>query len=277
VSSFSLFTGILGRTQDIEQTLQFAKEQMAWDNVDKAIPAFRRVLFFDTSHTLSYETCKNLASCYILKMNYQKARKFSRLAYNFTTDDSVKNEIKFQLAYLYLFEKDYNYALIELLGLKNFKDEYFKKKKAFYLGITYFEKADYDKSLNKFVECLDSSDIEKKAELMAVFAKIKRFEKRYNPKITRTLSMIIPGSGQLYCGDYKEAINSVVLTTILGYLFINTAANYSFIDAFISVSPWFQRYYQGGFDNAKDAALLKKHKKIDEQYQYILTLLEPVN
>ena len=66
----------------------------------------------------------------------------------------------------------------------------------------------------------------------------------------------------------------MLLTAGLAALYINTAAHYTFIDATISVLPWFQRYYQGGFENAGKATEIKREKKIKQQYQEILSVIE---
>jgi hypothetical protein len=47
------------------------------------------------------------------------------------------------------------------------------------------------------------------------------------------------------------------------------------MDASISVLPWFQRYYQGGYQNAEKAAMIKKENSIKKQYHKILSVIEP--
>ena len=122
----SLFSA---EAQNLSQTMDFASRQYQKGNTDEAISLYQRVLFFDSLNIHSFEACRNLASCYISVDNNSKAREFSRMAGNLAPTDSLKNEQIFQLAYLYLAEDDYNYALIELLGLRESGSGYFQMKR----------------------------------------------------------------------------------------------------------------------------------------------------
>jgi tetratricopeptide (TPR) repeat protein len=268
----SLFSA---EAQNLSQTMDFASRQYQRGNTDEAISLYQRVLFFDSLNIHSFEACRNLASCYISVDNNSKAREFSRMAGNLAPTDSLKNEQIFQLAYLYLAEDDYNYALIELLGLEESGSGYFQMKRNFYLGVAYFQQTDYQKSIGFFLKCIDSTNRGSREELINILDEVRHIEKRYNPKTAKILSMILPGLGQLYCGEYLGAVNSLVLTAGLAVLYIITIDKYSFADATISVLPWFQRYYQGGFQNAEKAAIKRRQNRIKKQYQQILTVIQP--
>ena len=267
----SLFTT---EAQNLGQTMDFASRQYNRGNTHEAISLYQRVLFFDSLNIHSYEACRDLASCYIMVNDYPKARVFSRMAGNLAPTDSLRDEQIFQLAYLHLAEDDYNYALIELLGMKESESGYFRMKRNFYLGIAYFQQTDYQRSIDFFIKCIDSTNQKSREELIDILDEVRHINKRYNPKTAKTLSMILPGLGQLYCGEYKGAVNSLALTTGLAILYIVTIYNYSFVDASISVLPWFQRYYQGGFQNAEKAAIIRKQNRIKKQYQKILSAIQ---
>ena len=66
-----------------------------------------------------------------------------------------------------------------------------------------------------------------------------------NPKVASFLSMIIPGSGQLYSGKLKSGINSFLLTGAALTAFTLINVRYSFLDAILGVFPYYQRYYTG--------------------------------
>ncbi len=264
----------VSQAQNAWQTLHLANAQMAQGNIDEAIAAYHRVLFFDTIRSNTFEACEKLAYCYVSNSDFTKAREFLKMAYNLTSSDSIRHELSLYTSSLYLLDGQYNYALVELYGMKNPEDDYFRKRKSFYLGIAFYQKEDFDESLNWFKACIDSNDAQTIEKLTQAFDDLKKYTKRYNPKTARTLSMIIPGTGQLVYGDFKGALNSFLLTGGLIFLFINTAAHYTFIDAGISVLPWFQRYYQGGYQNAEKIAIARKRKKIAGQYEKIITLIE---
>jgi tetratricopeptide (TPR) repeat protein len=275
ISSLFLVTLFAGKAQNLRQTMDFASGQFKRGNTREAISLYRRVLFFDSLNIHSFNACRNLASCYFTVSDYPKAREFSRMAGNLAPTDSLRNEQIFQVAYLYLLENDYNYALIELFGMKESESGYFQMKKNLYLGVAYFQQTDYQKSIDFFLKCVDSTDFERREELSDIMDEVMHIDKRYNPKTAKILSIILPGLGQLYSGEYKGAVNSMLLTAGLAVLYINTIYHYSFVDASISVLPWFQRYYQGGFQNAEKAAVMHKQNRIKKQYHNILSVIQP--
>jgi tetratricopeptide (TPR) repeat protein len=263
------------KAQNIEQTIDLASRQFDMGNTQEAISLYRRVLYFDSLNIYSYEVARNLASCYISENDFTRARAFSKMAGNLAPTDSLRTSLIFQVAYLYLVENDYNYALIELYGIDDSQSDYFQQKKNFYLGAACFQQTDYRKSIDYFLKCVDSTGYDRREALNDILEEINHIDKRYNPKTARILSMILPGLGQLYCGEYTGAVNSFALLTGLAALYINTIYQYSLIDATISILPWFQRYYQGGYQNAETAAIIKKENKIKQQYHNILSVIEP--
>ncbi len=82
-----------------------------------------------------------------------------------------------------------------------------------------------------------------------VFASPKRFY-RPNSTVALILSAVLPGSGQLYAKEYREAGNSFLINSVFIFYYIRIFNLYGPLDAFIAVLPWFQRYYVGGYGKA---------------------------
>ena len=85
--------------------------------------------------------------------------------------------------------------------------------------------------------------------------------------------MILPGSGQIYSGDFKNGINSILLTGGLAALGVLMYNQYSLLDAFLAVFPWFFRYYQGGYEKAKNIAHDKRAIRRDKTYKKVLEIV----
>ncbi len=270
----SILAGLCCYTQNIDETFEFGNNQMTIGNFDNAIEAYRRVLFFDSSGKYSFKAGLNLSVCYLKENEFDKSQYYIDFAYVLSDNDSIKNELIFQKAANFIEYEYYDQALIELLNLNRLTSEYFEKKKNFYLGIVYFQKKEFRSSDKHFNNCIDTIYTAEKQKLSYLFNEINHINKRYNPKFAKTLSLIIPGLGQIYCGDIKGGLNSLLLTGALGFLFFNTAINYSILDALISVGPWYQRYYQGGFQNAERSAVSKREKEVALIYSDIIDIFE---
>lgn len=265
-----VFVTFILKGQSIEQTLAFADKQFEESNYNNAIKTYERVIFFNNSNNFSIFF--KLAECYANTKNYSKAHHYFDVSYNLSDNDSMSNAIIFNKASLYILSGENNLAFIELLSLDDSLGEFQEWQKEFYFGITFFQKEEFDKSKIHFFKAIDTNNISQKEAINQLFIDNYKL-KRFNPKLMKYMSVFAPGSGQLYCGDVKNALNSFVLTVSFAALFIYTVHNYSYIDAFISVMPWYQRYYSGGFMKAEEIAENKIIKERNIIFKKILDVV----
>ena len=272
---FSILGCLQVKAQTIEQCLAFADKQLESQNYHTAVKEYQRVLFFNSERYGDY-VYQRLADCYFNSSQLSKAAKYYNLAYFVTDNDSLKNEILFKETTCYLLEKNFNYALIELLSLTDSLPEYFYNKQQFYLGVSYFGLEDFKLAQECFLNSIDSSHISAKQEIEAIFTGRKNLY-RPNPKAALYMSLFLPGLGQFYAGDIKNGINSLALTGALFWLGMRTARQYAAIDAFMAVFPWFLRYYQGGYNHAQQIAENKRAMRREAAYRKILDIKAGIN
>jgi len=248
--------------QNLEQTIHYADEQFHAKKYESAISAYSRVLFFDRENNHKRNVCQKLARCYIQNEEYNKAVYFTDLAFNLSFDDSIKNELVLQKTSALILSHEYKYANLELLNLNSSISPYLRYRKEFYLGVIHFQQENFEKSRQYFINCIptDSLFSRREKELGMLFEK-NRKTKRFHPK------------GQLYCGDFRNALNSFLITFSFGALFRYTAITYSLLDAFVAVMPWYQRYYLGGFHSAEMIARKKIKTKQNEIFENILDVI----
>ncbi len=249
--------------QTLEETFAYANEQMNKQEYDNALGAYQRVLFFDKK--MGDKIYYNLAECHFKLNHYEQATKYYDLAYYVASNDSLKFDALFHKTNCLLLQHNYRNALIELMSLDDSLPEYWQNKKYFYFGITYFGLEDFDKSQNYFVK----ANATQTNEIEQLFIQNKKVSK-INPKTARVLSIILPGLGQLYCGDIRNGLNSFLLTSGFLGLAIYTMYSYTVVEAFLSVLPWYQRYYLGGFQGAMRIAQEKKDQKRAEIFQQLM-------
>ena len=270
------FVGLpVSRAQNPSQTLVFAEDQYRIGNYESALTAYQRFLFFNKEdQSRKGRTFFRLADCFFQTKKYDQAAGYYDLAFFSLDNDSMKQEAVFQKISCMLLKQQYQLALVELMTLPDSMSNRFVRKKYFYSGITYFALNDFDAAQNDFIRMSELPAYQNK--IKALFVRNKKLQ-RIHPKTAMVLSMIIPGMGQLYSGDYRNAINSFTITSAFMVLGIETALAYSFIDALIAVFPWYQRYYMGGYNKAETIAIARIQQKRYHIYQGILTAVEEVS
>jgi TM2 domain-containing membrane protein YozV len=164
-------------------------------------------------------------------------------------------------------------ALLELLSLPKTLPEPWKSRKHLYLGAAHFSIREFELARQDLLPLFGPDDSAQKAEFEKLFRQAERVARK-SPKTARLLSMFLPGAGQFYAGDIKNGLNSLLLNGLLGYWFVATGINYSFIDAGATVTPWLFRYYGGGIRRAGEILETKKEERLKKTFQKVLQTIE---
>lgn len=252
--------------QNATQCLSIAKDLYSIGEYEEAIRFYRRVLYFDEN--LAVDSYFNIGETYLSTKQFEKARYYFSLAEQKETSDSVKNEIRFRTVTSYILENNVMFAKAELLGIDDANSEYFKRKKTFYLGVVAFKRQDIDEAERYFKTLFSNSQI---AELEALIKEGRKINNK-KPYLAMAMSVVLPGAGQAYAGEWGDAANSFFLNLVTTTLYVYVWYEYSFIDAVIAVLPWWHRYYVGGFTNAHDMIEDKRSEKLDAILNDVLLL-----
>ena len=241
----SFLSSVSLTSQNQIESFQFALNNFESENYDLCIPYFKRIAFFESDNitNLNY-----LADSYYKIKSYDNALVHYSLIYNLLTKDSMKNEVCFEMAKCYMSQEKYEYAKIEILNIKE-HNNYFKSRKNYYLFLIYLYEGDIESSKKYFLKINELSDFNY-IQVDSIFSRLERKIRRTNPKVASALSMVLPGAGQVYSGDFSSGLNSLLLTTTALSVFTIISIRYSALDAILSVFPYYQRYYVGGVVNA---------------------------
>jgi hypothetical protein len=258
--------------QDIQTTFELAEIQYEIDDIANAKSLYKRVQFFDTNYSY-ISTYDRLSDIYVKENNITagineliKYRCFLELG----SEKWLKNN--FKLIHLQLSIDKPKEALSELLQMKYMPlDTLNVKKLKLYLAVAYFQNKDFINSELNFKELIPQSEYD---ELYLLFKKNNRLEKRYNLIRLQLMSSVLPGSGQVYSGFYKEGANSLVLVGGFVYLFARTNKVYGLFSALFGVYPWISRYHIGGINKARSLGELRMKLKREAYYHQILELVK---
>lgn len=256
-------------SQTVAETRAFADSLYDAGRLDEALPVYQRNAYF-IRPSVDPVLLSRIADCFIAGGDLEKALEFYDHSYFAQSNDSIKKEVLFRKSACYLRSQNYNFALMELLNLEDNLSPGFEKKRNFYLGMTWFGLEEFSKAGNYFQMAVE--DPLSKQKIKEMFADTMHFY-RPNPKLASWLSIFLPGAGQIYSGEIWQGANSLLLTGFfvgLGFYIVTVT---SLIDAIVTALPWFQRYYQGGFQAATHIAKNKRSENRSRIFDDVLNVI----
>ncbi len=263
------FQSVIVAAQSPAETLNFARGQIETGNYSLANKALNRLIFFDNG-IQHPETFELLAESYFHLKEYSNAWNFYDLASIRTDNDSSRANFVAMKVACRLYEKLYNEALIDLMSFQGKITNEQQWQFDLLAGMASFYLEDYETARNYLLKCADTTIT---PVIDSGFTVIGHLEKRYNPRLARVMSIILPGSGQIYAGDIKNGLNSFGLVFGFAATAAGLSASIQFIDAAIIVFPWFQRYYMGGYQKAYTITLDKQKARKNEVLAHLMVVL----
>jgi len=259
-------------SQNLEEIVKYSDQLFEKGNFELSVNEYNRALFFGS--TESDKICLKIANCYFKMKKLDQSIQFYDRAYFSSNSDSIKTEAILGKSFSLILDKNYMLAISELLNLDSTKIAYHNIKLNFLKGIAYFGLHQDEFSELYFERCYSQISKVNHSEIMNEFNSIRKNEKRFNPKTAYFLSLVLPGVGQFYSGAIKEGLNSIVLLDglLVGAIFL--AKEYSIFLTFVSILPWYQRYYLGGANKAEKLTLEKQTLRRNDSYQIILKKIE---
>ncbi len=268
--SISIAIPVLSISQTSSVAMELALKYFERNNFEEAINVCERIIFFEEHNNV-------MAAAYLLKGNAQmRQNKFEEARSSFVKvnqflplPDSMAIEGEFGKILCNIMCNDPHFAMVNILDMKYELTEYFQKKKKFFSAVVNFKIKNYAASEKEFMEILGNADT---VLVREIFKEIILAEKKIKPKTAKILSMILPGSGQLYIGDFKNAAKSFLLTGAILGAAIHLGLAYTILDAYLFTANWFFRYYRGGFLKAELLAEKKLKGVVDSKFNHLIDL-----
>jgi hypothetical protein len=258
--------------QNAAQCMEFAQQQIMRGQDSLARKSLQRVLFFDRK-TYGVECYGTLAYLNLRLQDYAQSAFYFDLLYQNSRTDSVKNDALLGKAGALLLQQKYTQAKLELLNLPEAKlNAEMAQRRRLYMGACLYGERKFEEAEAELAGLLPADASDQKVELHRLIEKARRYNRK-NPRTARILSTIIPGSGQLYAGDLKNGLNSLILNGLIAVWFVNVAINLSFADAGMSVGSWLFRYYAGGQKRSGLIVEQKKQERLQRNFQEVIKVL----
>lgn len=257
--------------QTIEETSNFSDELFGLGSYDMALSGYKRVAFFDSSNL--WMNYYKIGCCeWNLGQKTEALNSFNRAAF-LCEDEEGLVLIYFKKIGILIQMQRYDDVLDEINNSDLKLNLESQKRELFFNGISNFALENYKQSRISFSKCLAAPDLKSQHILDSLFADTLGFNSP-KPNMAKNLSYIIPGLGQMYAGDTKDGINSLIVNALFIGLFVNSAYVYTVLDASLFVFPWLRRYYRGGANIAEETAIEKQNQKKEICYLQIIRLIE---
>jgi tetratricopeptide (TPR) repeat protein len=253
-------------SQTIDETIILADELFLKKEFVNALNLYKRVDYFNPDLKIK----EKIADCYFNTDEYENA-----LSYYKSLDSLFEKEsshfVKYKQIDCYIFLKKYNNAekLIKSFEMNNVENDY---KYNFYSGLIYFLKSDFKQAEYYFLNTLPDTCLKEKDEILFIF-NTKKIGKP-NPETAFYLSTIIPGAGQLYAGDFRNALNSFMLVGVLTWISVDMYKQLAWFDPLISIFPWLNRYYKGSSENARKIAEEKRALHLNQILNDVISIIQ---
>ncbi|MCD6332255.1 MAG: hypothetical protein J7L89_03180 [Bacteroidales bacterium] len=269
--AISLLFVSTGQSQTLQETRAFGDQMFQSEAYSEALKAYQRVAFFIRPNT-DAELLYRIAESFYRTGDLSHAIEFFDHSYFSYDNDSMRTECLFHKADCYLESKNFGFALLELLNINPLPPGYLEYKRNLMLGVTYYGMGSFNRAGLFFEKAVYRDDSLAKQQIRSIFAQPRKIN-RPNPTTAMWLSVFLPGSGQAYSGYWGQGINSLLLNGFLVGLAVYLSIRFHPMDAIFTVSPWFQRYYQGGLEKAKDLARKKQTVNRDLLFRQILSII----
>lgn len=224
--------------------LALADHYVKLKNYDAAITEYKRFLFFQPDDDRVPEIYHRIG---IVQRNLgllREAIDSIRQAVIRTPDKEQKSEYQIDLAVTLIVNKDYDLARLELIKvfIRN-PSETLHNRTLLLQGVTYtyqFRWEEAQEILKNYSQDEKLDELFQKTDNLPYKSKL----------VAKILSGILPGSGQIYAGNWKSGLNALVLNSAFGYVTVDSILDQNYVDAIMWTYFIFQRYYQGNLYRA---------------------------
>lgn len=237
--------------------LELADGLFDMGSYQEAVTEYKRFIYFNPDNETNGEVYYRIGLAYRNEGKWREAADAVRKSISMTSGDSLRDERRISVAVILLAGGNLSGAEFDLLRVANFSDYPWLKKKAFFfLGVCYIYGYRWEESQKALARYFSDSPSQEGHQVDSLLARSSGLRYK-SPGVAKWLSTFLPGSGQIYCGNWRNGINALAVNSLTGYLLVDAALDQRFADLSVSHFTLFYRYYRGNRHNAEKAALLK--------------------
>lgn len=257
---FAMSSFIVAQTLDEQK--QYADSLFVIEDYYDAITEYKRLLYFDKSNSFNYEANFKIAESYKAGAKYGDAIKYFSIAKNNCELESNIINAELKIIRVNILRRTIPEALKSLNKLQsNYVGKIDSSIISYWRGWAYIMADDWDLASIEFAK------IKFDHPLKSISDKVEL--DKYSIKFAKISSLIVPGSGQFYTGNYLSGILSLGWNILWGYLAINAFMTERIVEGILIEGLLWARFYKGNFHNAEKFAIERNRAISNKAYEYL--------
>lgn len=248
--------------QYLDRQYNYANSLFNSEKYFDAITEYKRLLFFDRSERYNYQSNFNIGLSYKYGAKYDEAMKYFHYSEMAAQLDSLKIKSRLQRIRINILRRTTDNALVMLDELHNeFPNQVDSSTIAYWQGWAFIMADDWENASLSF------NKIESEHPLKKIADEVE--DNKYSVTFATLISYILPGSGQIYTGNYVSGFLSLGWNILWGYLTINAFVTDRALEGILIGGLLWARFYRGNFENAEKFAIEKNIEISNEAYKYL--------
>jgi hypothetical protein len=240
----------------------YAKKLYSDEKYFDTVTELKRLLFFEENNEYNYEANLLIGKSYKQGAKFSDAIRHLTLAeINAKTIDELY-ETRIEIIRINILRRTTRRAIKLLDSLESdrrFTDKLDEIK--YWRGWVYMFADDWEKAAQTFGE-IDSTHVLKILADEVV-------DDLYSVSFAKTISYIIPGTGQIYTGEYISGFLSLGWNVLWGYLTIKALIAERIFDGIVIANFLWLRFYRGNLQNAENFAMEKNLVRSNKAFNYL--------
>lgn len=259
---FIIFTDAGLAQLQLEKQFAFAESLFVQEKYYDAITEAKRLSFFDIRSQYSFRANKLIAE------SYKQGGKLSEAVHYFTRAEISSHDkmelfsTKIEIIKINILRRAFSLVNHQLNEME--KDSKFAADSSslqYWRGWNYLFHDDWQKASELFGK-IDSAVV-----LKNICEEVQK--KKYSVSFAKGLSVVLPGAGQFYTGEYVSGFLSLGWNVLLGYLTVQAFSAERVFDGMAVGTLLWLRFYNGNLSNAAKFAEEKNSRIFNETLEYL--------
>jgi len=248
-----------GLCQNAERQYELGLTLHQQENYFDAVTEFYRSIFLDSAKAVKAKAYYQIGLCEREMQNWEKSFNAFNLALEIADKDSFKQAVNLAIAANHLAAGNFAFADFKLLKVLMVPHSNFIKDEARLLFL---------------ISSIMQNRWDRASQQVEYIPFLKNDSTNYKKFVHEIEKAIfLPGAGQFYAGDYRNAANAFLLNSLNITLNAALFANGYYVDGILYLLTFTERYYNGNRYQAAQSVIRREHKHDQKIRKELLAII----